>query len=51
MNGGVEPVLGTKPTPTYKDIDGHWAEGYIEYCTSMGIIAGVGSGYFDPEVT
>ena len=51
MNGGVEPVLGVKAVPTYKDIDGHWAEKYIEYCTSMGIIAGVGSGYFDPEGT
>ena len=51
MNGGVEPVLGTKVTPTYSDIDGHWAEAYIEYCTSMGIIAGDGAGKFNPEGT
>ncbi|OUO30920.1 S-layer homology domain-containing protein, partial [Flavonifractor sp. An306] len=36
MNGGVEPVVGTKVTPTYSDIKGIWSEKYIEYCTSMG---------------
>ena len=51
MNGGVEPVLGTKVTPTYSDIKGHWAEKYIEYCTSMGIIVGDGAGKFNPEGT
>ena len=51
MNGGVEPNIGTKVTPTYSDIDGHWAESYIEYCTSMGIIAGDGAGRFNPEAT
>ena len=51
LNGGVEPVLGTKVTPTYKDIKGHWAEAYIEYCTSMNIIVGDGSGKFNPEGT
>ena len=51
MNGGVEPVVGTKLTPTYSDIKGHWAEKYIEYCTSMGIINGDGAGKFNPEGT
>ena len=51
MNGGVEPVLGTKVVPTYSDIKGHWAEAYIEYCTSMGIINGDGAGKFNPEGT
>ena len=51
LNGGVEPVLGTKVTPTYTDIKGHWAEAYIEYCTSMGIIVGDGTGKFNPEGT
>ena len=51
MNGGVEPNIGTKVTPTYSDIDGHWAESYIEYYTSMGIIAGDGAGRFNPEAT
>ena len=48
MNGGVEPNIGTKVIPTYSDIDNHWAEAYIEYCTSMGIIAGDGQGKFNP---
>ena len=51
MNGGVEPNIGTKLVPTYSDIDNHWAEAYIEYCTSMGIIAGDGAGKFNPEGT
>ncbi|MBM6927637.1 S-layer homology domain-containing protein, partial [Pseudoflavonifractor phocaeensis] len=44
MNGGVEPVTGIKPVPTYADIDGIWSEKYIEYATVMGIIAGDGAG-------
>ena len=51
MNGGVEPNIGTKVVPTYSDIDNHWAEAYIEYCTSMGIINGDGAGKFNPEGT
>ena len=51
LNGGREPNLGTKLTPSYSDIKGHWAEAYIEYCTSMGIIAGRGNGKFDPDAT
>ena len=51
MNGGTEPNIGTKVIPTYSDIDNHWAEAYIEYCTSMGIIAGDGAGKFNPTGT
>ena len=51
MNGGVEPNIGTKVVPTYSDIDNHWAEAYIEYCTSMGIINGDGAGNFNPGGT
>ena len=32
-----------------KDIAGHWAEGYIQYCFSQGIIAGKGDGTFAPN--
>ena len=39
----------TKEVPTYTDIDGHWAESYIEYCTSLGIVSGKGNGIFDPQ--
>ncbi len=31
------------------DINGHWAEGYIKYCYSQGIISGRGNGRFDPN--
>ena len=31
------------------DINGHWAEGYIKYCASLGIIAGKGDGKFYPD--
>jgi len=49
MNGGVEPVLGTKSTPSFTDVKGHWAESFIEYCTSNKIISGRGDGTFDPD--
>ena len=48
LNGGQDPVLGTNATPTFTDIKGHWAEKYIEYCVSKGIVAGVGGGKFAP---
>ena len=51
LNGGKEPVLSTKAVPTYSDIKGHWAEKYIEYCSNLGIIAGVGDGTFAPDAT
>ncbi|MDO4515562.1 MAG: S-layer homology domain-containing protein [Bacillota bacterium] len=49
LNGGKEPATATKVTPTYTDIKGHWAEGYIEYCSTKGIVAGVGDGKFNPN--
>ena len=49
MNGGNEANTGVKTTPTYTDIKGHWAESYIEYCASLGIISGRGDGTFDPD--
>ena len=49
LNGGKDPVLGTKATPTYSDIDNHWAESYIEYCTTEGVISGQGDGTFNPD--
>ena len=33
------------------DVSGHWAESYINYCYSLGIIAGRGDGTFDPGAT
>ena len=51
INGGAEPVLGTKATPSFSDISNHWAESYIEYCYSMGYVAGRGDGTFAPDAT
>ena len=51
INGGVDPVLGVKDSPTFTDIKGHWAESYIEYCAANGIIAGRGNNKFDPTGT
>ena len=51
INGGVDPVLGVKDTPTFTDIKGTWAESYIEYCAANGIIAGRGNNKFDPTGT
>ena len=51
LNGGKEPVLSTKAVPTYSDIKGHWAEKYIEYCSSLNIISGRGDGTFQPDAT
>lgn len=48
LNGGRTPSTGVKATPTFSDIDGNWAEAYIEYCAALGIVAGVGDGTFNP---
>ena len=36
-------------TVDLNDISGHWAEAYIKYCYSQGIISGKGNGRFDPD--
>ena len=51
LNGGKEPVLGDPDSVTYKDTKGTWAAAYIEYVTSLGIVAGDGQGYFKPTDT
>ena len=51
LHGGKDPVLGIKSTPSYSDIKGNWAESYIEYCSSQGIISGQGDGTFNPGGT
>ena len=36
--------------PTFTDVPAyHWANKYVEFCASQGIVAGVGSGQFDPN--
>ena len=47
--GNVDPSAFLGTTTDLKDINGHWAEAYIKYCYSQGIIAGKGAGRFDPN--
>ncbi|MCI8539219.1 MAG: S-layer homology domain-containing protein, partial [Oscillospiraceae bacterium] len=54
LAGGDNMIVdATKPVPTYTDIRNNpsaaWAESYIEYCTSLGIVSGKGNGIFDPS--
>ena len=51
LNGGKDPNLGTVASYSYTDTVGHWAAGYIEYCTQLGIVAGKGDGTFAPNDT
>ena len=51
LNGGKDPSLGSTVTNSYTDTVGHWAAGYIEYCTQLGIVAGDGAGKFNPNTT
>ena len=51
LNKGQDPNLGTVASYSYTDTVGHWAAGYIEYCTQLGIVAGKGDGTFDPNGT
>ncbi|MCI8539829.1 MAG: hypothetical protein HFF18_14425 [Oscillospiraceae bacterium] len=53
LAGGDNMIVdATKPVPTYSDVRNNpsaaWAESYIEYCTSLGIVSGKGNGIFDP---
>ena len=49
LNGGNDPVLGETITNSYTDTASHWAKSFIEYCTTLGIVAGKGDGTFDPN--
>ncbi len=50
LAGGDNMIVdATKPVPTYADIAAHWAESYIEYCTSLGIVSGKSPSSFDPD--
>ena len=51
LNGGKDPSLGNVTNYSYADTVGHWAAGYIEYCTQLGIVAGDGAGNFNPNAT
>ena len=51
LNGGNDPQLGNVTNYTYSDTVGHWAAAYIEYCSNLGIVAGDGTGKFNPNAT
>ena len=51
LNKGQDPNLGAVNSNTYTDTIGHWAAPYIEYCTTLGIVAGKGDGTFAPNDT
>ena len=50
-NGGVDDkAAGWTNMKTFSDVpSGIWYEGYVNYCASLGIIAGVGNGKFNPD--
>ena len=49
MLGDVDVSAFTGAATDLTDINGHWAEGYIKYCVSQGIVGGRGNGKFDPD--
>ena len=49
LNGGKDPNLAGGGL--YADTKGHWAAGYIDYCTNMGIVSGDTAGNFNPDKT
>ncbi len=49
LNGGKDPNLAS--TGLYPDTKGHWAAGYIDYCSNVGIVSGDTAGNFNPDKT
>lgn len=48
MMGDVDATIFEGTVTDLTDIDTNWAEGYIKYCYSNGIISGDGQGHFFP---
>ena len=50
-NGGVDDqAAGWTGMSTFSDVTpGVWYEGYVNYCASLNIIAGIGGGLFNPS--
>ena len=48
-NGGKDPNL--TEGGMYNDTKNHWARGYIDYCTNLGVVAGDTAGNFNPDNT
>ena len=50
QNGGSDDASAfVGISSSFQDVKGHWAEGYIKYCQSQGIIAGKSDTKFDPN--
>ncbi len=49
LNGGKDPNLSGGGL--YPDTQKHWASGYIDYCTNVGIVSGDNHGNFNPDKT
>ena len=49
MLGNVDASAFVGTSTDLTDINGHWAEGFVKYCYSQGIISGKGNGIFDPN--
>lgn len=49
-NGGSDDASAfTSVSTAFTDVNGHWAEGYIKYCQSQGIVAGKSTTIFAPD--
>ncbi|HWS42833.1 MAG TPA: S-layer homology domain-containing protein, partial [Pseudoflavonifractor sp.] len=48
LMGETSPMSFASVDTGLTDIAGNWAENYIKYCYSVGIISGKGNGTFDP---
>ncbi len=53
QSGGREPYVFGLKAPSYNDTKNHWAKDSILFCSSTGIVSGMGDGSFalDQEVT
>lgn len=49
LAGETDPVSFSSVDTGLIDIAGNWAENYIKYCYSVGIISGKGDSTFDPD--
>ncbi len=49
MLGNIDADAFKGTVTDLTDINGHWAEGFIKYCYSQGVIAGRGDGTFAPN--
>jgi hypothetical protein len=50
LNGGVDKgTLYSGLSTGLSDISANWAKGYINQCYSLGIVAGMGDGTFNPD--